>query len=328
MEMVNNSSFHPEYFILIGIPGLEEYHFLLSTPFCCMYVLTLLGNSLLLFVIGTNEKLHQPMYIFLMMLSATDLLLCSSAVPKALSIFWFKSHEIVFSGCLLQVFFIHYLFVIESSVLLTMAYDRYIAICSPLTYKSTVTNSFIVKTALLSVTRAFCIITPLVVLLNRLPYEHSNVIGHTYCEHMAVAKLATADTLVNSVYGLVAAFSSTGIDMIIIASSYVVIFRAVLRLPASEDRFKAFNTCGSHLCVITMFYIPAFFSFIAHRVGKDKIPPSAHILLANLYVLVPPMMNPIIYGVRTTDIRQKVLSMFCKKWDRDKHLGKSGLLEA
>ncbi|KAG8453202.1 hypothetical protein GDO86_004864, partial [Hymenochirus boettgeri] len=289
METINSSSFHPKYFILMGIPGLEESHVLLSTPFCCLYTFALVGNSFLLFIIGTNERFHQPINI------------------------WFKSHEILFNCCLLQVFFIHYLFVIESSILLIMAYDRYVAICFPLTYKTTLSNSFIVTASLIALFRAFCIITPLVLLLDRLPYQNSKTIDHTYCEHMGVAKLATADTLVNSVYGLVAASSSTGIDFIFIVASYINIFRAVLRLPSSEDHFKAFNTCVSHLCVILLFYIPAFFSFIAHRVSKDKIPPSAHIMLANLYVLVPPMMNPIIYGVRTKDIRQKVWGIFFKQ---------------
>ncbi|KAG8453201.1 hypothetical protein GDO86_004863 [Hymenochirus boettgeri] len=318
MEIFNTSYFHPKYFILMGIPGLEDSHLLLSIPFCFLFILTLMGNSVLLFIIGTNQSLHQPMYMFLMMLAVTDLLLCSSAVPKTLSIFWFKSHEILFNCCLLQVFFIHYLSVIETSVLLIMAYDRYVAICFPLTYQVTLTNSLIVKATIIALFRAFCIITPLVLLLDRLPYQNSNVIDHTYCENMGVAKLATADTLVNSVYGLVVATSSTGIDLIFIVASYINIFRAVLRLPSSEDRFKAFNTCVSHLCVITLFYIPAFFSFIAHRVSKDKIPPSAHIMLANLYVLVPPMMNPIIYGVRTKDIRQK---FFLNKWNRNKNKG-------
>ncbi|KAM4796264.1 uncharacterized protein WCC33_001412 [Rhinophrynus dorsalis] len=313
MDIFNMSSFHPEYFILIGIPGLEDFHLLISVPFCVMYMMALIGNSLLLFIIATNHCLHQPMYIFLTMLAITDLLLCSSAVPKTLSIFWFESHEIWFYGCLLQVFSIHYLFVIESSILLTMAYDRYIAICFPLTYTNILTNSFIIRILFLCMVRALFIITPLILLLNRLPYRHSNVIAHSFCEHMAVANLATADNLVNSIYGLVAAFSSTGIDMVIIVMSYVVIFRTVLRLPYSEARLKAFNTCVSHICVITMFYIPAFFSFVAHRAAKGKIPPSVHIMLANLYVLVPPMMNPIIYGVRTKEIRHRVFGMFCRR---------------
>ncbi|XP_077155432.1 olfactory receptor 52Z1P-like [Ranitomeya variabilis] len=315
--MSNVSVFHPDYFILLGIPGLEDSHLLFSIPFSIMYAIALFSNSTLMFVIVTNENLHQPMYIFLTMLTATDILLSSSAVPKTLSIFWFNSHEILFDCCLIQIFFIHYLFVIESSILLAMAYDRYIAICSPLTYTTTITASFIRRTLLVALIRAFFIITPPVLLLNRLPYNESNTIAHTYCEHIAMARKVTADDItVNSVYGLVTAFSSTGVDMILITVSYAVIIRTVMSLPKSETRSKAFNTTLSHVCVILLFYIPAFFSFIAHRAGQGKIPPSVLILMANLYVIIPPMMNPIIYGIRTKEIRIRLTAMLCKNMRR------------
>ncbi|XP_040190000.1 olfactory receptor 52E4-like [Rana temporaria] len=310
--MWNSTSFHPDYFLLIGIPVLEDSHLLISIPFSIMYVLALLGNSTLILVISTNEILHQPMYIFLMMLAFCDTLLSSSTVPKTLSIFWFDSHEISFNGCLIEVFFIHFTFGIESSILLLMAYDRYCAICHPLTYATTLTNSFIAKATTLAVFRVFSMAVPFVFLLKRLPFKQSNVIEHTYCEHMSVAKLATADILINTVYGLMTIFTSPGADMILIVLSYAAIISAVLRLPSSEDRFKAFNTCVSHICVIVLFYIPAFFSFIAHRVGHKYISLQFHIIFANLYVLIPPMMNPIIYGVRMKEIRERTLVIFSR----------------
>uniref|UniRef100_A0A1B8XTZ5 Olfactory receptor n=1 Tax=Xenopus tropicalis TaxID=8364 RepID=A0A1B8XTZ5_XENTR len=313
MGSQNESSSHPEYFLLVGIPGMEDAHFFFSIPFCSMYILALAGNLLLIYVIATNTSLHQPMYQFLVMLAMSDILLCTTTVPKSLAIFWFQSSRIPFDGCIAQVFFIHFLFVTESSVLLTMAYDRYVAICYPLAYTTKMTNSFIWRVVIVALTRGFCTTGPFTLLLKRLPYQGSNVIAHSYCEHMAMAKLATADILVNVVYGLIIAFGITGIDMILIAVSYVVIIRAVIRLPSSEARYKAFNTCVSHLCVITLFYVPAFFSFITHRVGHNVIPLYAHILLANLYCLVPPMMNPIIYGVKTKEIRRKVFGLFCRK---------------
>ncbi|KAG8430965.1 hypothetical protein GDO86_019645 [Hymenochirus boettgeri] len=294
MGNTNMSSSHPEYFILIGNPGMEDAHFLFSVPFCSMYILALLGNFLLIFIISTNQGLHKPMYQFLITLAVTDILLCSTTVPKSLAIFWTNSGEISFDGCITQVFFVHFCFGVESAILLSMAYDRYVAICSPLAYNRKMTISFIQRILFVALIRGFCAVTPFTLLLIRLPYQGSNVIDHTYCEHMSMAKLATADILVNVVYGLVIAFSMTGIDLVLISFSYILILRAVFKLPTSDARFKAFNTCVSHLCVITLFYIPAFFSFIAHRVGHKDIPLYAHIILANLYVLVPPMMNPII----------------------------------
>ncbi|XP_072254660.1 olfactory receptor 52Z1P-like [Pyxicephalus adspersus] len=310
--MLNSTSFHPDYFLLIGIPGLEDSHLLISIPFSFMYILSILGNSMLILVISANESLHQPMYIFLMMLAFSDVLLSSSTVPKTLSIFWFGSHKISFNGCLTELFFIHFTFIAESAILLFMAYDRYCAICHPLTYTTTLTRSFLVKAAMLAVFRSFCMVTPIIFLLKRLPFQGSNVIEHTYCEHMSVGKLASADIIVNVVYGLFVAASSSGVDMILIVLSYAVIFSAVLRLPSSDARFKAFNTCVSHICVIILFYIPAFFSFIAHRVGHKYISLQFHIIFANFYVLIPPMMNPIIYGIRTREIRERTFIMFSR----------------
>ncbi|XP_068121817.1 olfactory receptor 52Z1P-like [Hyperolius riggenbachi] len=311
-EMSNFSAFHPEFFLLMGVPGLEDSHLLISIPFSIMYFLSLLGNTIMVLVISTHESLHQPMYIFLMMLALTDVFLTSSTIPKTLSIFWFGSHKIYYNGCLAQVFFIHFNFGTESAILLSMAYDCYFAICKPLTYSSSLTGTFIWKIAMVALFRSFCIITPFVFLLKRLPFQQSNLIEHTYCEHMSVAKLATADISVNVVYGLIIAACSAGLDMILIVVSYTIIVSAVLRLPSSEARFKAFNTCVSHICVIILFYIPAFFSFIAHRVGHEHISLEFHIIFANLYVLVPPMMNPIIYGIKTREIQQRFFAIVCK----------------
>ncbi|XP_075119344.1 olfactory receptor 52E4-like [Leptodactylus fuscus] len=317
MEISNLTSFHPDYFILIGIPDMEKYHLLFSFPFCIMYVIAIIGNSILIFVIGKNETLQQPMYLFLTMLAACDIVLSSSTIPKTLCIFWSHCQKISFNGCLVQAYFIHFFFGMESAILLAMAYDRYYAICHPLTYVSNLTSSFIVKSFSFAVSRSILMVTPFIFLLDRLPYQHSNVIEHTYCEHMSMARLATADILINVVYGLIIAALATGVDIILIVLSYVSIIRAVIRLRSSEARFKAFNTCASHVCVIVLFYSPAFFSFIAHRVGHKYVPLQIHILVANLYVLVPPMMNPIIYGVKTREIREKVVSMFCSRNTRN-----------
>ncbi|XP_048350381.1 olfactory receptor 52D1-like [Sphaerodactylus townsendi] len=309
MSWANHSSSVPQWFFLVGVPGLEEFHLWFSIPLCLMYAVALLGNLALLVAVALDPALHQPMYVFLAMLAATDVVLSCSTVPKALSIFWFRSGATSSGACLAQVFFVHFASATESGILLAMAFDRYVAICKPLRHASILPRSVIQKIGLAVLLRGFSVVVTFVFLLRRLPYCGHQVIPHTYCEHMGVARLACADITVNVVYGLTAALSTLGVDSVLICVSYVLIVRAVFRLPSKEARLKALDTCGSHLCVILMFYTPAFFSFFTHRFGHS-IPRHLHILLANLYVIVPPMLNPVIYGVKTKRIREGVARWF------------------
>ncbi|ELK09390.1 olfactory receptor 52B6 [Pteropus alecto] len=296
--------------LLIGIPGLEHLHIWLSIPLCTMYVAALAGNGILICVILSQPSLHEPMYIFLSMLASTDVLLSTSTMPKALANFWLGSSHISFDGCLTQMFFIHFLFVADSAVLLAMAFDRYVAICSPLRYATILTSMVIGKIATATLTRSFIIMFPSIFLLKRLHYCRINIIAHTFCEHMGIARLSCSDISINVWYGLAAALLSTGLDIIFIIISYIHILRAVFRLPSPDARSKALNTCGSHVCVILLFYVPALFSVFAYRFGGRRIPRYVHILLANLYVVIPPMLNPIIYGVRTKQILKGAKEMF------------------
>ncbi|XP_030406449.1 olfactory receptor 52K1-like [Gopherus evgoodei] len=303
MSCYNHSN--PSTFLLMGIPGLEATHFWIAFPFCAMYVVALLGNFTLLFVITTEPSLHLPMYYFLCMLAGIDLVLTTSTVPKILSISWFRSHEISFECCMVQMFFIHSFSAMESEVLLAMAFDRYVAICKPLHYTTIFINAIITKIWLAVFVRGMDLLTPLMCLVSRLPYCGPWIISHSYCEHMAVLKLAYGDIMPNYVYGIMAATFVVGSDSIFIAISYILILRAVLSLSSRDGCLKSFSTCGSHVCVILVIYTPVLFSYMQHR--GQNIPVHIHILLADLYLLAPPMLNPIIYGMKTKQIRRQVL---------------------
>ncbi|XP_069891456.1 olfactory receptor 52K2-like [Dipodomys merriami] len=309
MSAYNRTNIHPSTFILIGIPGLEDAHIWISIPFCMVYILALLGNCSLLFTIKTDPSLHQPMYLFLCMLAVADLVVCTTAVPKILSLFWFHDGEIGFEACLTQVFLIHSCSTMESGFILAMAFDRYVAICNPLRHSTILTRTVTGEMGLGIVLRGLALLTPHPFLLCWLPYCKTNIISHAYCEFMALIKLACAETRIRRVYSLIVAFLTGGVDFILIICSYVLILRTVFHLPSKDARLKSLGTCGSHVCVILVFYTPAFFSFLTHRFGH-QVAPCVHILVANIYLLVPPMVNPIIYGVKTKKIRDRFLKLF------------------
>ncbi|XP_037377944.1 olfactory receptor 51F2-like [Talpa occidentalis] len=304
----NTTSSTSIIFLLTGVPGLEEFHSWISIPFCFLYLTALSGNSLILFAIVTQPSLHEPMYYFLSMLSTTDLFLSISTLVTMLGIFWFNAREISFNACLSQMFFIHLFTVMESSVLLAMAFDRFVAISNPLRYASILTEVKIAQIGIAIVTRGTLILIPLQLLLKRLSFCRSRVLSHSYCFHPDVMKLSCTDTRINSIFGLTALISTAGVDWIFIFLSYVLIIKTVLHIASPVERKKAFSTCISHIGAVAIFYIPLISLSFVHRFGKGA-PPYVHTLIANAYLLIPPVMNPIIYSVKTKQIRRAVLKV-------------------
>ncbi|KAM7179354.1 olfactory receptor 52E4-like [Macrochelys suwanniensis] len=313
MSESNTTDFtNPSNFILLGIPGLEAAHIWISIPFCAMYAIAVLGNLTILFIVKREPILHEPMFYFLCMLAITDLVMCTSTVPKMLSIFWFNSREIDFSACLTQMYFVHSFSAMESGILVAMAFDRYVAICHPLRHSTILTNSIVAKIGLAVVLRSGIIALPFPFLARRWPYCRTNIIPHFYCGHIGVVKLACSDIRISSYYGLFYLFSVIGIDVIFIAVSYTLILRAIFRLPTKDARLKTFGTCISHLCAISALYIPDLFSSLIQRFGHN-VPRHFLILITSVYQVVPPVLDPIIYGVRTKEIRNRLLQLFTHK---------------
>ncbi|KAK1336048.1 hypothetical protein QTO34_003848 [Cnephaeus nilssonii] len=302
MSNLQNTTSSSIIFLLTGVPGLEAFHIWISIPFCFLYITALSGNSLILFAIVTQPSLHEPMYYFLSMLSTTDLGLSISTLVTMLGIFWFNARKISFNACLSQMFFIKLFTVMESSVLLAMAFDRFVAISHPLKYATILTDSRIAQIGVAIVIRGTLMLTPMVALLKRLSYCRSLVLHHSYCFHPDVMKLSCTDTKINNVVGLTAMISTVGVDSILILLSYVLIIKTVLSIASPEERKKAFSTCISHIGAVAIFYIPLISLSFVHRFGKQA-PPYVHTMIANTYLLIPPVMNPIIYSVKTKQIR-------------------------
>ncbi|KAF6105265.1 hypothetical protein HJG60_014346 [Phyllostomus discolor] len=322
MTTLNHTGVSHTVFYLLGIPGLEDQYWWISIPFFISYVIALLGNSLLIFIIFTKRSLHEPMYLFLCMLAGTDLVLSTCTVPQALVIFWFRAGEISLNRCTAQVFFLTSTFISESGILLVMAFDRYIAICYPLRYSTILTHTLIGKIGAVIFLRSYCTIFPIIFLLKRLTFCRTNILPTTVCEHIALAKYSCDDIRINIWYGIFVLISTMILDVVLIFVSYVLILHAVFGIPSQDARHKALNTCGSHVCVIILFYGPGIFSSFTHRFGRH-ISPHIHVLLANVCVLVPPMMNPIIYGIKTKQIRDQVTHVLFPpkirlwKWEPD-----------
>ncbi|KAM9173777.1 olfactory receptor 52R1-like [Pangshura tecta] len=313
MSHSNTTDFtKPSTFILLGIPGLEAAHVWISIPFCTMYAIATLGNFTILFIVKMELSLHVPMYYFLCMLAVTDLVLSTSIVPKMLAIFWFSSREIDFSACLTQLYVFHSFSLIESGIFMAMAFDHYVAICDPLRHATTLTNPVVAKISLAVVLHGTVLVLPYPLLLRQWPYCRNNIISQPYCAHMAVVKLACADISVSSYYSLFVLFCVMGLDVIFIILSYIQILRAIFSLPTKYARLKTFGTCISHLCSILVFYIPGLFFSLSYRFHQN-VPLHFHVLIANVYYLMPPMLNPIIYGVRTKQIWGRLLRLFTHK---------------
>ncbi|XP_050612319.1 olfactory receptor 52K1-like [Macaca thibetana thibetana] len=306
MSSCNNSIPQPSIFILAGIPGLESFHGWFSVPFFLVFLITVIGNVTILCITWIEKSLHEPMFLLLAMLSIVDLCLVSVTVPRMLATFWMNAKEISFNGCLTRMFFIPSFYVMESGILLAMAFDRFAAIWYPLRYTTILGNNILVKMALAILARAVAVLTPAPILAKRLQSFQTPIIAYSYYAYTTVVQIACEDISHHIVYGLMVIVASVGFYLFFIILSYGLILHAVFQIPSWDARGKALSTCGCHLCVISLFYSPVVFSVLAQILGYHMA-PHMQIIIDNLYFLVPPMVNPLIYGARTKQMREWVL---------------------
>ncbi|XP_076768706.1 olfactory receptor 51A4-like [Arvicanthis niloticus] len=312
MEITNSSWFQPPTLLLTGIPGLEDVQIWFCIPLCVMYLIALLGNCTILFVIKTTSILHEPQYIFLSMLAATDVGLSVSTLPTVLNVFLLNHRDIEFHSCLAQMFFIHTFSSMESAILLAMAFDRFVAIRNPLHYTVVLTPSRIIKMGLAAVVRGVMLMVPLPILLKRLPFCKGIILSHCYCYHPDIMKLACGPVRVNIIYGLSLVLCSFGVDSVFIVISYILILKTVLGIASGDGKLKALNTCVSHIFTVFIFYVPLIVLALIHRFGTFAS-PLLHVTMANLFLFLTPVLNPLVYSLKTKQIRSTVCKIF-KVW--------------
>ncbi|XP_004717106.1 olfactory receptor 56A3-like [Echinops telfairi] len=285
----------------------------LSLPLSLLFLLAMGANAILLITIRLEASLHEPMYYLLSFLSMLDIVLCLTVIPKVLAIFWFDLRSISFSACFLQMYIMNCFLAMESCIFMIMAYDRYVAICQPLRYPSIITDRFVIKAAMFVLARNVLITLPIPILSGRLYYCGENIIENCICANMSVSRLSCDDVTINRIYQFVAGWTLLGSDLILIFLSYTLILRAVLRLKAEGAMTKALSTCGSHFILI-LFFSTILLVFILTHVAKKKVSPEIPILLNLLHHVIPAALNPIVYGVRTQEIKQGIQRLLNKGW--------------
>ncbi|KAM6446460.1 LOW QUALITY PROTEIN: olfactory receptor 51G2-like [Liasis olivaceus] len=309
--MTSSNTASPPIFLLTGFPGLEKHHLWISLPICSMYLVAITGNCTILFVLKTDQTLHTPMYYFLSMLVLSDLGLSFATLPTMLSILWFNHRVIHFDACLIQMYFIHTFSIAESGILLSMAFDRLVAIWNPLRYTSVLTYETVIKIGVGVAVRATLLVFPASFFLKQLEYGRMNVLSYSFCLHQDILKVVLSDRRVSSIYGLMVVVSSMVLDSVLLVLSYLMILKTVLSIASKAERLRALSTCISHICAVLTFYTPMIGLSMIHRYGKNA-PPVVHILMANVYLLVPPLMNPIVYSIRTKQIRMRIFHSLLK----------------
>ncbi|XP_064000130.1 olfactory receptor 51E2-like [Pogoniulus pusillus] len=305
MPFSNISSLHPPFFILATIPGWELAHFWLC---CLLYALALAANGWVLLAVSLEPSLHLPNYLFLRMLASVDLALATTTLPRALAASCCGSREITFGGCLLQLFLIHSLSAVESSLLLAMALDRLVAICQPLRHAALLPPAATARLGLLALARGTAFFLPLPLLLLPLPFCGPRLLSHPFCLHQDVMNLACADITPSRVYGLAAVLAVMGVDAFLICLSYLLILRAVLRLASRRERLRALGSCLAHLGTVLAFYVPLLGLSVLHRWGRE-LPPVLHTATGSAYLAAPAVHNPIAYGLGSRQLRRRLRAL-------------------
>ncbi|NXE85792.1 O14J1 protein, partial [Cochlearius cochlearius] len=287
-------------FLLLAFVDTRELQLLHFWLFLGIYLAALLGNGLIITAIACDHRLHTPMYFFLLNLSLIDLASISTTVPKSMANSLWDTRAITYVGCAAQLFLFTFLAVAEYYLLTIMAYDRYVAICKPLHYGTLLSSRACVHMAAAAWGCSFLNSLLHTVTTFSIPVCKGNDLDQFFCEIPQILKLSRSYTYLKEVGLIVVSLSLAFLCFVFIVVSYVQIFRAVLRIPSQQGRHKAFSTCLPHLAVVSLFIITCMFAYLK--------PPSISftsldLVVAILYSVVPPAVNPLIYSMRNQELK-------------------------
>ncbi|NWU89831.1 OR5V1 protein, partial [Upupa epops] len=287
-------------FILVGLSDAPEVRFLLFVLFLLIYVATLAGNVTILVAISTDTRLHNPMYFFLGNLSLLDILCPTITVLKMLEALLLENKVISFTGCMLQLFFLIDVVGTEIFLLAVMAYDRYVAVCHPLQYTSTVTMKLCAHLAVGTWVLGFLNSLLHTSLIFTLFFCDSNKVDQYYCDIPPVLALSCSSTYSREVVILTVAGVLGSGAFVVTLISYVYILWAILAMKSSESRHKAFSTCGSHLTVVCLFYGTTICTYVR---PSSTYSPHRDRIVSMLYGILTPLLNPMIYSLRNKEVQ-------------------------
>ena len=286
------------YFILLGFSQDSENQPILFGLFLSMYLVTVLGNLLIILAVSSDSHLHTPMYFFLCNLSFVDICFTSTTVPKMLLNIQTQSKAISYIGCLIQVYFFVVFIGMDNFLLTVMAYDRYVAICHPLHYMVNMNLHFCSFLVLVSWFITLCVSLVHILLMRRLTFCAGTEIPHFFCELSQILKEACSDTIINNVFMYMIVALLGVIPLTGILYSYSQIVSSLMRISSVGGKYKAFSTCGSHLTVVSLFYGTSLEVYLSSAVTHSS---QRSLAASVMYTVVTPMLNPFIYSLRNKD---------------------------
>ncbi|KAM9211455.1 olfactory receptor 14C36-like [Leptosomus discolor] len=290
-------------FLLLAFADTRELQLLTFGLFMGIYLAALLGNGLIITTVACDPHLHTPMYFFLLNLSLIDLGSLSTTLPKAMANALWNTRAISYAGCAAQIFLIFFFIPAEYFLLTVMAYDRYVAICKPLHYGTLLGSRACVHMAAAAWGTAFPYALLHTANTFSLPLCQGNAVDQFFCEIPQILKLSCSDTYLREAWVVVVSACLGFGCFVFIVVSYVQIFRAVLRIPSEQGRHKAFSTCHPHLAVVSLFLSTVMFAYLK---PPSTSSPALGLVMAVLYSVVPPAVNPLIYSMRNQELKEAV----------------------